>query len=55
MRLHVLDDCVEIGVDQVYIHDSTAQMSTIQKKLTMVSVYLLFLYFLTYITRLIFG
>ncbi|XP_060837402.1 FH1/FH2 domain-containing protein 3 isoform X1 [Rhopalosiphum padi] len=28
------DDCVEIRPDQVHIHDSTAQMSTIQKKLT---------------------
>ncbi|VVC29642.1 Hypothetical protein CINCED_3A014046 [Cinara cedri] len=29
------DDCIEVGVDQVHIHDSTAQLSTIQKKLTM--------------------
>ncbi|XP_008179653.1 FH1/FH2 domain-containing protein 3 isoform X4 [Acyrthosiphon pisum] len=28
------DDCVEVRPDQVHIHDSTAQMSTIQKKLT---------------------
>lgn len=35
--IHILDDCVEIGVDQVHIHDSTAQMSIIEKKLTMVS------------------
>ncbi|XP_050443785.1 FH1/FH2 domain-containing protein 3 isoform X2 [Adelges cooleyi] len=27
------DDCVEIGVDQVHIHDSRAQTSTIQNKL----------------------
>lgn len=37
--LYTLDDCVEVGVDQVHIHDSTAQMSTIQKKLTTVSAY----------------
>lgn len=36
---NTLDDCVEVGVDQVHIHDSTAQMSTIQKKLTTVSTY----------------
>lgn len=38
---HILDDCVEVGVDQVHIHDSTAQMSTIQNKVTMVSTYFL--------------
>lgn len=37
LELYDLDDCVEVGVDQVHIHDSTAQMSTIQKKLTTVS------------------
>jgi len=40
---HILDDCVEVRPDQVHIHDSTAQMSTIQKKLTTVSVYFFYL------------
>lgn len=33
---HILDDCVEVRPEQVHIHDSTAQISTIQKKLTTV-------------------
>lgn len=40
---NILDDCVEIRPDQVHIHDSTAQMSTIQNKVTMVSSYFLYL------------
>jgi len=40
---NILDDCVEIRPDQVHIHDSTAQMSTIQNKVTMVSSYYLYL------------
>jgi len=47
---HILDDCVEVRPDQVHIHDSTAQMSTIQKKLTTVSVY--FFYFLIIYTTI---
>lgn len=40
---NILDDCVEIRPDQVHIHDSTAQMSTIQNKLTTVSSYISYL------------
>jgi len=41
---------VEVRPDQVHIHDSTAQMSTIQKKLTTVSAP--FLYFLIIYTSI---